>query len=214
MCNAHNHHPACTCGWGGFGHLGRRTADPGYYRDLLRRPRTYDSYVNPNARCPVCGACVFFFQSEHGGRVFFDDLGPPWPKHPCTSSEPAGRSRPTAAPSGPRAHWSAAGWAPLLDASATSYAPELARLTGLHREQPLTLYVLKRAVPGGADLRDLLEDAYVQARRDTPGRYSISILDGDATVTNFVGFLSEIDARVGVVGEKLGARRVFRRQSR
>jgi hypothetical protein len=47
---------------------------------------TYPSYVNPNARCPVCGASVYFYQSPFGGRVFFDELGPPWPKHPCTDS--------------------------------------------------------------------------------------------------------------------------------
>ena len=41
-------------------------------------------YVNPNAKCPVCSAPVFFYANEHGSKVFFDDLGPPWPKHPCT----------------------------------------------------------------------------------------------------------------------------------
>ena len=25
----------------------------------------------------------FFYQNEHGSRVFFDSLGPPWPKHSC-----------------------------------------------------------------------------------------------------------------------------------
>jgi hypothetical protein len=44
------------------------------------------SYVNPNAHCPVCGKKVFFYQSPFGGRVFFDDLGWPWPKHPCTDN--------------------------------------------------------------------------------------------------------------------------------
>lgn len=43
-------------------------------------------FVNPNADCPVCGAPVFFYQNESGSRVFFDELGPPWPKHPCTDS--------------------------------------------------------------------------------------------------------------------------------
>ncbi|MCO5158488.1 MAG: hypothetical protein M9945_17345 [Aquamicrobium sp.] len=43
----------------------------------------------PNAKCPVCGESVFFFQARDGGRVFFDPpLGPPWPKHPCTVREP------------------------------------------------------------------------------------------------------------------------------
>jgi hypothetical protein len=47
---------------------------------------TYDSYLNPNARCPVCGDAVFYYQSPFGGRVFFDDVGWPWPKHPCTDN--------------------------------------------------------------------------------------------------------------------------------
>lgn len=38
----------------------------------------------PNATCPVCGAPVYFYANEYGSRVFFDELGPPWPKHPCT----------------------------------------------------------------------------------------------------------------------------------
>lgn len=43
-----------------------------------------ESYLDPNARCPVCKAPVFFYRSPHNGRVFFDDVGWPWPKHPCT----------------------------------------------------------------------------------------------------------------------------------
>jgi len=98
MCNAFGHPAGCTCGWGGDGHLGRRT--DGYSNEYLapypstpeylwrgsQRHATYDSYVNPNARCPVCRAAVFFYQSPYGGRVFFDELGPPWPKHPCTDN--------------------------------------------------------------------------------------------------------------------------------
>lgn len=43
-------------------------------------------YIEPNARCPLCGANVFFFQNDNGSKVFFDELGPPWPKHPCTDN--------------------------------------------------------------------------------------------------------------------------------
>jgi len=46
------------------------------------------SLTIPNAACPVCGARVYFYQNEFGSRVFFDDLGPPWPKHPCTDNAP------------------------------------------------------------------------------------------------------------------------------
>lgn len=45
-------------------------------------------YINPNAECPVCGSEVFFYANAAGSRVYFDELGPPWPKHPCTDNSP------------------------------------------------------------------------------------------------------------------------------
>ncbi len=89
MCNAFNHSYSCTCGWGGDGHLGRRIGNlvnnarlPQFkvYSQILR------SCTVPNAKCPVCGIAVFFYSSPFGGRVFFDELGPPWPKHGCTDN--------------------------------------------------------------------------------------------------------------------------------
>lgn len=43
-------------------------------------------WAKPNAQCPVCGAAVYFYSNEFGSRVFFDEIGPPWPKHPCTDN--------------------------------------------------------------------------------------------------------------------------------
>lgn len=40
----------------------------------------------PNSKCPICQADVFFYRNNQGSRVYFDDLGPPWPKHPCTDN--------------------------------------------------------------------------------------------------------------------------------
>lgn len=71
---------------------------------------SYASFVFPNARCPVCEAPVFFYQSPSGGRVFFDELGPPWPKHGCTDNA----SPVTHRPGGTRVEtWSASGWRPV-----------------------------------------------------------------------------------------------------
>ena len=53
--------------------------------------RVLKSYIDPNAICPVCGESVFFYQSPNGGRVFFDALGWPWPKHPCTDNSSSQR---------------------------------------------------------------------------------------------------------------------------
>ena len=111
-CNAYNHPPGCNCGWGGQWYTsGFRNYGGGLRNDTFRSTAagedfefpyvTYPTYTIPNARCPLCPARVFFYQSPHGGRVFFDRLGPPWPKHSCTDksamrqhfSSAEGRSR-------------------------------------------------------------------------------------------------------------------------
>lgn len=51
--------------------------------------RSAEAFTDPNALCPVCGASVFYYQNRSGSRVFFDDLGWPWPKHPCTDNPAA-----------------------------------------------------------------------------------------------------------------------------
>ncbi len=45
-------------------------------------PTNNKSYTHPS-KCQLCGRYVYYFQSENGGKVVFDDLGPPWPKHSC-----------------------------------------------------------------------------------------------------------------------------------
>lgn len=84
-CNGFGHPPECNCGWGGEFH-----PSPGGLF-IANRWLQRDSYTTPNAQCPVCAQQVFFYQSPAGGRVYFDELGPPWPKHSCTDK--AGRHR-------------------------------------------------------------------------------------------------------------------------
>lgn len=74
-CNGYNHPPDCNCGWGGVFYKTEAMA--------LKWPLSPGSFINPNAHCPECGKQVFFYRSPEGGRVFFESLGPPWPKHPC-----------------------------------------------------------------------------------------------------------------------------------
>jgi hypothetical protein len=97
MCNAHNHHLNCRCGWGGDGHAGSHasTSSGGSRRVTSfsagepRRTKTggwlidypWDNFCRPTS-CPVCRAKVFFVR-HNGGSAWFDGLGYPWPKHGC-----------------------------------------------------------------------------------------------------------------------------------
>ncbi len=46
-------------------------------------------------KCYSCQRPVFFFSCNHGVRVLFDDLGPPWPVHDCHTSWARGLQRTT-----------------------------------------------------------------------------------------------------------------------
>jgi hypothetical protein len=98
MGKGHNHHADCGCGWCSS-NWGNTRTDRSQLRKsmqsrdaerILKEQRARNGYsscfISPNARCPVCNASVFYYQNDHGSRVFFDDLGPPWPKHPCTDN--------------------------------------------------------------------------------------------------------------------------------
>ncbi len=113
----YNHYPWCTCGWCvKYGGNSRTfTATSSVARTWRRAEARFDSYVNPNARCPVCGASVFFYQSPAGGRVFFDELGPPWPKHPCTDNGAQLRTSDGSGATPRRPSWVGEGWVPLAE---------------------------------------------------------------------------------------------------
>lgn len=100
----HNHYPWCTCGWCvGGGSPGRNAPplqqkpSPPVFTDkeklqaanalsVIGATSYSRCYVNPNASCPVCGQTVYFYANNFGSRVYFDELGPPWTKHPCTDN--------------------------------------------------------------------------------------------------------------------------------
>lgn len=42
----------------------------------------------PNAKCPLCNKPVWFIRNENGGCAYFDQIGWPWPKHPCMATSP------------------------------------------------------------------------------------------------------------------------------
>jgi hypothetical protein len=189
MCNAWNHSPGCTCGWGGVGHLGRR--DPGTYTHhgdaspsywwVPPIHAAYESYVNPNASCPVCGVAVFFYQSPNGGRVFFDELGPPWPKHPCTNnaSVPIETRRSTQVGGGSTPQtsyrWQRDGWQPFFIASVHEIDKFVLEIQGTSAGHDVRLYVPKRVnLSRTADF--VTKQSIAQIRRSTDGLYELSLV--------------------------------------
>jgi hypothetical protein len=47
------------------------------------RKEAYSESKTYPTRCPGCAKNVYYFQDENGGKVYFNSMGPPWPKHDC-----------------------------------------------------------------------------------------------------------------------------------
>ncbi len=183
MCNAHNHSPGCNCGWGGVWYGNGNFPDISSWLFNKDRPRKKEflglqrgttsllsgGYVNPNSKCPVCGAPVYYYESPEGGRVFFDSLGPPWPKHPCTSND--GRNIDTSSEKS-YIPWQHDNWQYLRSAiiSAHNTTPNAYIISGEYNTKKYQFYFLSH---------EIVMAEIVRYRKNSSGYFDISILDFD-----------------------------------
>ena len=152
----YNHHFDCTCGWclkGSSGGSWRDAAERFSTRATAQRflerenaDRSVAScYVAPNARCPVCQAAVFFYQNSFGSRVFFDELGPPWPKHPCTDM-PHFKSRTASASFAPLKRRPRGVRIEIAEAVRAGMQDPIYTFWKQHSKQPSPVYVVRSAL--------------------------------------------------------------------
>lgn|GEM_PF-5256805 len=131
MCNAWNHPANCDCGWGAGGYSNGLAINS--IEGIIRRPEN-ESFTVPNARCPVCKQNVFFYQSVNGGRVYFDELGPPWPKHYCTDVQRSASGYPK---------WKRSGWKPAFVSTYERGKIRISILTKKDKKRSLALNLIK-----------------------------------------------------------------------
>lgn len=183
MCNAFNHPPNCSCGWGGVWY--GSNSDEGSWlfnkeprpRKLGRQRGTHENPTGgstvPNSKCPVCGDSVFYYESPYGGRVFFDDLGPPWPKHPCTSGDkslaPIARPRP----------WQKRDWKHLSSVSIDK-SKDLDFVYVLSGTNSYSQYKFYFSAP------EIVMAEIVRYRPIKPGQFEVSILDYNTMNTDWL----------------------------
>lgn len=207
MCNAWNHAPGCTCGWGGVGHLGRR--GPGAYSQYATGSPyswvppirlTFESFVNPNARCPVCDQPVFFYQSPFGGRVFFDELGPPWPKHPCTDNtsipKRLGNGLAIKTPNEVKRYgWQANDWSPFFIKHVTRIDKDDLQLNGILTGCELTLYI-GFALWSHVQIDAITPNCFAHARKISDNQYNVSLITTTGFTKSFKAYTKLYELRM------------------
>jgi hypothetical protein len=199
MCNAWNHPLGCTCGWGGVGHKGRRGDGSQYraphsshYPGIPPILPAIESYVNPNAQCPKCHDPVFFYQSPFGGRVFFDELGPPWPKHPCTDNssipEILSKTPTTSRELGSRIYaWQRDGWSAFFISLFESTEKGVVKAFGIFKKSKITLYLKTHLYRGETDPQERYPPPLACLKQDGNGEYFLSLRFGDGSRGEFHG---------------------------
>tara|TARA_Y100000588_G_scaffold394409_2_gene514761 strand:+ start:5632 stop:6396 length:765 start_codon:yes stop_codon:yes gene_type:complete len=195
VCNAWNHPPNCTCGWGGEGHSGRNPSATSFnYGNIPPITATFHSYTIPNANCPVCGQRVFFYSCPNGGRAYFDELGPPWPRHPCTSQQRLLQPKPAKPTRKQRKkyRWQLEGWEPFFIRAAGRVDSTLIKVTGEFSGEPMSVYIAQPLIRGQAR-SGLSPDSICYIRKATEGAFELSAIIGVGKYTA-LGFLSAMEA--------------------
>jgi hypothetical protein len=157
MSKGNGHLYDCTCNWcsqslygassgmkvsvreisNGSMKLGRSNPDKHNYEEFKR------TYTNPNAQCQFCGQRVFFCQLENGGKVFFDELGPPWTKHPCWDLQKQKMSfvKPLSFSYGPLTFaWEKNGWGPFKLMGIKILDSGFDKIEGVYKGKKLKLF--------------------------------------------------------------------------
>ena len=130
---------------GGCNWSGEDDSRLGVFSAVRQPSLRYESYTYPTS-CPVCGEAVFFYRSPDDGRVFFDRLGPPWPKHPCTDTS-VQFSFSDITPKPPsaemEAQWRRDGWVPFFCTKVEMNEAGMTRLSGklTRKGRVWTLYI-------------------------------------------------------------------------
>lgn len=172
----HNHPSYCSCG---FCQSRGQANENQVTTDLISVVGKPYSYTIP-IPCPICGSAVFLYQSEHGGKVFFDELGPPWSKHPCTNRA---RAAPLTASDQPlptrRYAWQEAGWLPVTDVRVERISSTHLRLSGTHNAQLLTVYIQVTTFPASADPVAEIVHSPIHARKTVDGALELAFLTQD-----------------------------------
>ncbi|MCG7932633.1 MAG: hypothetical protein N0E44_21680 [Candidatus Thiodiazotropha lotti] len=142
---------------------------------------------------------MFFYQSPNGGRVFFDELGPPWPKHPCTDNSSIPKqigynsSRSIQAPS-KKYSWQMNGWSPFFITTVSRIDKFSQKIIGMLREEEITLYINSILYHHGK-IDIISAECISYARKEGDNKYKISLITTSDYTTEVTAFKLLSEAR-------------------
>lgn len=193
MCNALNHAKNCNCGWGGKGYS--KTANLESSRIPLIG-KSIESYTIPNCSCSVCGALIFFYRSKNRGAVFFDELGPPWPKHGCMANKWPQKLRYTKIDEikkNPRKYDWQGNWEPLLINRITNLDRKIMEVKGKMAGNEKVIYMVSSSHKY-SNKAEFTSTCLWFIKEKRLGEFALSIMTEAGMAYGAVAYTSRIDA--------------------
>ncbi|MET1117223.1 MAG: hypothetical protein ABWY08_20040 [Comamonas sp.] len=143
--------------------------------------------IAPNARCPVCSSSVYFYDLVNTGRVYFDELGAPWPKHPCTDK--LSEFNAGAVNAG-----DAIKWVTVVKIEVELADKGMLRLSGKMPEGNLLVYVSVKNFEDAQEPAEFLRESFIQTRLSSSGKFDLALLTPDARPQLVPGYVKIADA--------------------
>ncbi|MCG8037104.1 MAG: hypothetical protein JAZ19_08700 [Candidatus Thiodiazotropha taylori] len=134
--------------------------------------------------------------------MFFDELGPPWPKHPCTdnSSIPKNIGYSTSSsvqkPS-KKYGWEMNGWTPFIIRSVSRIDKISQKIKGILGEEEITLYT-KSILKHHGQVNIISAECISHARKAGGNKYKISLVTTSGNTMEITAFKLLSEARKGV----------------
>lgn len=185
-CNAKNHRANCPCGFGGANQSAFADKTHEEAADLFSLPRVPRHYTKQNERCSYCNAPVFFHRLSNGGRAYFDKIGAPWLKHPCTDTASPTYFGAFGADDG--------GWPQLTQPSVDVLSDSVLRLSGKLKDQDCLIFVSKSTFKKSSSPSTFLSESYIQARLSPSGRFNLALLTPELKHMLLTGYVTEAEA--------------------
>lgn len=143
--------------------------------------------ITPNARCPVCSSAVHFYDLVNTGRVYFDELGPPWPKHPCTDKFSQFNA-------GAVIDGVASKWVTVLQVKVEVADKGILCLSGKMPDGDLLVYVPAKNFGDEPEPAEFLAESFIQTRFSSSGQFDLALLTPDARPLLVPGYAKMADA--------------------
>jgi len=184
---------------------------PNGFKNSSKQYNSPQAFTVPNTSCPQCGAPVFYYEHPNGARVYFDELGPPWPKHPCTVlAKPLKVVKKHPVIKNNLSQWESSFWKPLIIEKMVSLSSgNGVRVQATTEDFSVRLDLNAKLLRSKKCEDEFVDQLLMQARLADNNRAKVSITNGDVDWIMYADILTDEELKPEPESKKTIERPLF-----